>query len=509
MALAEIVHAFLNAISPGVLLWILVGVLAGILVGCIPGLTATMAVAILVPFTFGMEPLPGISMLLGIYIGALYGGSISACLIRIPGTPSAIMTVRDSYPMAQKGEAGKALGYSAYASFIGAIFGVLVLIVLAQAISKIALRFGPAEMFAVAVWGLASISDLTGEDLIKGVVSALLGLLIGTIGLDPVTGVPRLTFGRTELLNGLDFIPIMIGLFGLTELLRQAKSAQLERKAVEQRFNKVTLSLKEMIRMLPTVIRASFIGIWVGVLPGATGGAMASIMAYEYEQKRDRNPQRFGTGVPEGICASEAANNASIGGNMVPLLTLGVPGDTVTAILIGAFMIQGLQPGPMLFKNSQNLVYAIYAALLVASFLMFLVGLYGARFFARVISFPLNRLIPVIALLCLTGTYAVNNRLFDIGVMLVFGLLGYFMEAIKMPFPPMIMGIVLGPMAEFNLRTALKIFNNDWTIFFTRPYVVFFWVLTLLMILMPRVDWKNFLSKYGVKKGQLGNKNLN
>ncbi|MCG0278743.1 MAG: tripartite tricarboxylate transporter permease [Thermanaeromonas sp.] len=495
----EFLSAFLRALTPGVLIWIVVGVIAGVAVGSIPGLTATMTVAVLIPFTFGMDPLSGISMLLGIYIGALYGGSISACLVRIPGTPSAVMTARDSYPMARKGEAGKALAYSAYASFMGSIFGVIVLIVLAQAISRISLKFGPAEMFAVAVWGLASISDLTGEDLVKGIISALIGLLIGTIGVDPVTGIPRLTFGQIALLNGIDFIPIMIGLFGISEVLRQARAARLSEE-VPKKVGDIRLSLREMIKVLPTIIRASFIGMWVGVLPGATGGAMASVMAYEYEQKRDRDPKRFGTGVPEGICASEAANNASIGGNLVPLLTLGVPGDTVTAMLIGAFMIHGLQPGPMLFKNSADLVYAIYASLLIASAIMFIIGLYGARYFARIISFPLNRLIPAIALLCLTGTYAVNGNMFDIAVMILFGLIGYFMEARNIPLPPMIMGIVLGPMAEFNLRTALKTFHNDWTVFFTRPYVVFFWVLIVLMVLGPRVNWKKLLGIFQKNK---------
>ncbi len=479
----------MQAFSPNILLWNFIGVAAGILVGSIPGLTATMAIAILVPFTFGMSPAAGLSMLLGIYTGTMYGVGIPAVLLRIPGNPSGIMTVKDGYPMAQKGEAGRAIGIVAWSSFVGGFLGILALVLMAQPISKVALKFGPAEMFAVAIWGLASVSDLTGDELLFGVFSGLIGLLLGVVGMDPITGVPRFIFGQSSLMGGIEFIPVLIGLFGVAELLRQVQRTNLGEVLVEK-VGKMALSLKDIKQIMPATLRATLIGLWVGVLPGATGGSMASILAYNYEQKQSKHPEKFGTGIPEGIAASEAANNAVIGGNLVPLLTLGIPGDTVTALLIGAFMIQGLQPGPLLYKNSPDLVYTIYVALMIANFFMMIIGIFGARIFAQVTRVPLAKLLPVVGLLCITGAYAVNGNLFDIFMMIVFGIVGYLMDYIKMPIPPLIMGLVLGPMAERNLRTALQLSHNDWSVFLTRPFTVLFWVLTVAMIVGPRIDWK-------------------
>lgn len=481
------VSGVLGAFSPIVLLWNGLGVLAGIMVGSIPGLTATMAVALLIPFSFGMEPMESLALLLGIYVGTMYGVGIPACLLNIPGNPSGIMTVRDGYPMAMKGEGGKAIGAVAVASFVGGLAGIVALVALAEPISRIALRFGPAEMFAVAVWGLASVSDLTGDTLVLGVISALAGLWLGTIGIDPVTGVARFTFNSLHLQTGVDIIPVLIGLFGMAEILRQVNKNR-HQSSVAPVLKAVGIAWADVKRMMKPILRGSLIGLWVGILPGSTGGSMASILSYEFQKRSSKTPEEYGTGMIEGVAAPEAANNAMIGGNLVPLLTLGIPGDAVTAVLIGAFMIHGLQPGPLLFQKSPNLVYGIYADLFIAQFFMLFLGVFGARFFAKVTSVPMKTLLPLTAVLCVTGAYAANMAMADVIVMMLFAAVGYLMSVINMPLAPMILGIVLGPIAEYNLRTALLLFDGNWVVAFTRPLVLVMWALTAVILVLPRLN---------------------
>ncbi|KYH30562.1 tripartite tricarboxylate transporter permease [Neomoorella mulderi] len=486
---AALLSGLSQALSLEALLMTLIGVVAGITVGAIPGLTATMAVAVLVPFTFNMDAVLGLAMLLGIYVGGIYGGSISAILLRIPGTPSSIMTARDGYPLTQKGEAGRAIGISTFSSFSGGTLGIIALMIAAPLITPISLKFSAPELFMVALWGLSCLADVSGKNLVIGLISAALGILLGTVGMDPLVGAPRLTFGVSELFSGFEFVPVMIGLLGLPEIFRQIASMEKTKldTSIIQKLKRVIPTWADIVRIKATILRGTLIGLWVGVLPGSTGGNMSSIMAYNYEVKVSKEKEKFGTGHIEGIAASESANNACVGGNLIPLLTLGIPGDSVTAILIGAFMIHNIQPGPMLYRNNPEIVYAIYASLWVAHLFMLIVGLFAARIFVRAISISKVQLIPMILVLMIAGAYSVNNNFFDVIVMLVFGVIGYMMENIDMPVAPMVLGLVLGPIVEVNLRTALVMSKGDFSIFFTRPICVAFWVLIALTLLGPRI----------------------
>lgn len=335
---AALLSGLSQALSLEALLMTLIGVVAGITVGAIPGLTATMAVAVLVPFTFNMDAVLGLAMLLGIYVGGIYGGSISAILLRIPGTPSSIMTARDGYPLTQKGEAGRAIGISTFSSFSGGTLGIIALMIAAPLITPISLKFSAPELFMVALWGLSCLADVSGKNLVIGLISAALGILLGTVGMDPLVGAPRLTFGVSELFSGFEFVPVMIGLLGLPEIFRQIASMEKTKldTSIIQKLKRVIPTWADIVRIKATILRGTLIGLWVGVLPGSTGGNMSSIMAYNYEVKVSKEKEKFGTGHIEGIAASESANNACVGGNLIPLLTLGIPGDSVTAILIGA-----------------------------------------------------------------------------------------------------------------------------------------------------------------------------
>lgn len=487
-----LVQGVTQALSMHTLFITLLGVIGGTIVGAIPGLTATMAVAVLLPFTFGLPPMDGLAMLSGIYIGGVYGGSISAVLLRIPGTPSSIMTARDGYPLAQKGEGGRAIGISTISSFIGGLVSIIFLIIAAAPIAAVAVKFSAPEFFAVAIWGLSSVADVSGDDLLHGLIAVTLGVFLGTIGMDPVTGIFRFTLGSQYLVTGLEFVPIMIGLFGLSEVLRQFGPETVE--TVKSKLTRVLPTLADFKRILPTITRGTLLGLWIGVLPGATGGGMASIVSYNAEVKSSKTPEKFGTGMIEGVAASESANNASIGGNFIPLLTLGIPGDTVTALLIGAFMIHNLRPGPMLYQHNADLVYGLYVALIVAHFFMLVVGLAGAKYFARAVAIPRNILIPLIIILTVTGSYAVNGNIFDVGVMVAFGVLGYVMEGIGLPLAPFILGLILGPMAEANLRTALIMSKGSFLPLLTRPICLFFWALIILQLGLPRLKaWRQRL----------------
>jgi len=472
---------------PEVWFYTLLGTIGGIVVGAIPGLTATMAVAVLIPFTFRLEPLVGLATLCGIYIGGIYGGSISAVLWRIPGTPSSAFTTLDGYPMAVRGEAGRAISISTTSSFIGGLVSIIFLIVTAPFIVKVALRFSEPEFFAIAVWGLASVADVSGKKLIYGLISAVFGVFLGTIGLDPMTGAPRFTFGLENLQSGLEFVPIMIGLFGLSEVLNEMGRTETGQR-VTQKIGNLLPTWEDVKRIWRTWVRGTLIGIWVGVLPGATGGAMGSLMAYNAEKQVSKHPEEFGKGAPEGIAASESANNATVGGSLVPLLTLGIPGDTITALMIGAFMMHNLRPGPLLYEQNPQLVYGIYGSLILAHFFFLILGLAAARTFARVLNIPRPILLALIVTFCTLGSYAVSNDVFNIVIMALFGIIGFIMERIEMPVTPMLIGLVLGPMAESSLRTALKMYEGDVSVLFTRPFSLFFWVLTAAMLIIPRIQ---------------------
>jgi putative tricarboxylic transport membrane protein len=473
------------------------GMALGIIFGAIPGLTATMAVALLIPITFYLPPAEGIVMLCGVYVGGIYGGSISACLVNIPGTPSSMVTTLDGYPMGQRGEAGKAIGYVTFASFIGGMLSALILIFFAPILAKVAFKFGPVEYFAVAVFGLSIISSVSGDSFIKGCISGVLGMMVTVVGMDYVTSTPRFTFGTTALLSGLTFIPVMIGLFGMREFLMQIGTGTYKFQVV-QKVGRILPSFSEMKKNFALCIRGGLIGTFVGILPGA-GGPIASFISYDMERRASKHPEKFGTGIPEGICASESANNGVTGGALIPTLTLGVPGDGVTAVMLGAFMVHNIQPGPNLFSNNTTFVYSVYIGFVIANILMLILGLAGARLFAKVLDIPMAILLPFISLLTIVGSFSIRNTAVDIVIMLALGVLGYVMSELKLPVMPMVLGIVLGPIAESNLRGALLISKGDWSIFVKEPISLFLLIISVVLASWPLIS-KKILGKTPVQR---------
>lgn len=463
------------------------GVGLGILFGAIPGLTATMAVALLVPFTYAMQPAQGIVALVGVYVGGVYGGSISACLVNIPGTPASMLTTIDGYPMGQRGEAGKAIGYATVSSFVGGILSGIILIIFAGQVAKIAYRFGPAEYFGIAFFGLTLICAVSGDNLIKGLIAAVIGLMIECIGMDPVTSVPRYVFGYTPLLSGFEFIPVMIGLFGMREFFLQISTGRY-RFQVEQRVGKILPTISELLKQKWVMLRSGLIGTMIGILPGA-GGPIASFLSYELSRSTSSHPETFGKGEPAGLCSSEAANNGVTGGAIIPMLTLGIPGDAVTAVMLGAFMVHNINPGPNLFTSSPNLIYAIYVGFIVANVLMLLYGLLGAKLFAKILNVPMGILLPGVAVLTLIGGYAIRNSLLDLRMVVILGVLGYIMACFDFPIVPMVLGLVLGGLCESNLRSALTISHGSWLYFFERPISLAFIVLGIIMLLSPALKY--------------------
>lgn len=472
-----LLHSFGNVFHPSVMLVIAMGVAVGITIGALPGLTATMGVALLVPLTFGRPPLESLAMLLGLYCGAMYGGSIAAILVRTPGTPAAAATVLEGYPMAQRGEAGRALAMALFASFTGGLTGALIMTFLSPMISHVALEFSTVEYFALAVFGLSVIVSISGKSIVKGLMTGIFGLLISTIGADPISGYPRFIFGQMDLFEGPPFIPTLIGLFAVSEVLANVQVTQsLQRvRAVVDRYFPSWADIKAS---LVPIGRGSVLGALIGAIPGA-GGDIAAFVSYGETKRTSKHPEKFGTGQVEGLAASECANNACSGGAMIPLLSLGVPGDAVTAVLLGAFVIQGLQPGPLLYKDHIDIVYNVFASMIVANFALLAIGLVGIRLFAKVILVRRAILMPSILVLSVVGAYAMRRDVFDVYFMLGCGVVGYFMQKHEFPLSPILLALILGPMAEANLRRSLVVSGGDFGIILTRPIAVALLVLAV------------------------------
>lgn len=470
------------ALKPLILIFLGVGV--GIIFGAIPGLTATMAVALCLPLTFGMHPVDGMALLIGLYIGGVSGGLISAILIKIPGTPSSIATTFDGYPMAEKGEAGKALGAGIFYSFLGGSFSFLVLFFIAPPLADIALKFGPPEYFSIAIFSLTLIASLSTGSTIKGLMSGIVGVLLSCVGTAPIDAFPRFTFGFHELDGGFNLLPALVGLFAITEILKTAES-EIEIKLDHIASYKIKgfgFTGKEFIQQLGNFIRSALIGTGIGILPGI-GGGTSNILSYIAAKKMSKHPEKFGTGILDGVVASETANNASIGGALVPLLAMGIPGDTVTAMLLGGLMIHGLSPGPLLFTTSGNIVYGIFAALIVANFVMVLMEYFGIRFFVRLLKIPKHIMLPIIIVFCVVGAYGLNNRVFDAWSVMLFGVIGYAFEKWGFPLAPVILGFILGPIAETNLRRGLMMTQGDFLPFLTKPVSGAFLIIALVSVL--------------------------
>lgn len=459
------------------------GTFVGIVVGAIPGLTATMAVAVLTSLTFGMESIDAIAMMLGVFVGGVYGGSIAAILMKVPGTSSAVMTSLDGYPMSKRGEAGKAIGISTCSSFIGGIFSCAVLVVGCTAIAQVAGKFGYPEYFVLCIFGLFVIASASADSLIKGLLAAALGVLITCVGMDSLTGLTRFTFGNRQLMSGVDMVAVLIGLFGVSEIIKQLFNVKTAKRQ-KQTIGKIFPGWKLLWKMKGTLARAAVIGTGIGAMPGA-GGPIAAFVAYNTEKSASDHPEEFGTGLPEGIAAPECANNATVGGALIPMLALGVPGDGVTAIIMSTFAIHGLRLGPNIFVEQSDIVHAVYIYTIIANFVMLAMGLLMARFFAKIIDLDKKVLLPLILLICMVGAYASSNKAFCIGVMLVFGIIGFLLDYVGVSPSALILGQVLGGMLETNLRQSMILSKGDASIFFTRPICIFFWLLTIVMVGWP------------------------
>ncbi len=467
----------------GVMAMLVTGVVGGVIIGALPGLTANMAVAVMTPLTYGMTAQAAFALLLGAYCGGVYGGCITAVIARIPGTPSAMMTTLDGFPMGQRGEAGKAIGIATVSSFFGGLVSVIILGLFAPVIAEFALEFSAQEYFAIAVFGLSIIAYISPGSMVRGLLSGCIGMLLATIGSDPVIGYPRFSLGSFNLMSGLELFPLLIGIFGLSEAF-SAAGRHMDGVEVTRQIGRILPTWADMKRIFPTMLRASPIGVLIGAIPAA-GGTIAAIVAYGVEKRLSSRPEAFGTGIPEGVAAPETANNASTGGAMIPMLSLGIPGDSITAILIGALLIHGLQPGPLLFRDHFPVVSSIFLLMALANFLFLGVGLLGARLVGRIIATPMNLLLPVIMLLCIVGTFAIRNSYFDLGILLLFGLVGVFFAKGNMPSAPLVLGFILGPIVESNLRRGLILSGGDFTTFFTRPLSAVFLALTIAVMFSP------------------------
>jgi putative tricarboxylic transport membrane protein len=488
--------------SPDVLLMLVVGVLGGIFLGALPGLSATMGIALLIPVTFGMQPVAALVLLAAIYASAVYGGSITAILIHTPGTPASAATAVDGYQMTQRGEGLKALGTSTLCSVIGGLVSVIALLLLAPPLAQISLRFSAPEYFLIAIFGLTIIGSLSSGALVKGLSAGLLGLLISLVGVDVMTAYPRFTFGVAELESGISLIPAMIGLFSISQVMIQAEQLQSSRGENAQTptlSGQFFPSREEWRKLRRTIARSSVIGVVVGALPGA-GGDVASWVAYNEAKRNTKQPERFGKGEIEGLAAAETANNAVTGGAMIPLLTLGIPGSAATAVMLGGLYIHGLQPGHELFSVNAHIVYSIIVGLLLANILMGIVGLALAKQVVKVAAVPFAILAPVIVVLSVVGAYTINNSMFDVYVMAAFGLLGYLMRKTDFPTAAIVLAMILGAMAEIGFRQSLVMSKgNMLAYYFDRPFSLLLMGLILLALLSPLlVRWKRHKTEQAV-----------
>ena len=457
--------------APSTLGLLFVSVALGILFGIIPGLTATLAVILLIPITYGMEATVGIAVLVALYIGGISGGLVSAILLGMPGTPSSIATTFDGYPMTKKGLASRALKTGIIANLVGTMFSWLFLVTIAPQIAEIALKFKAVEYVAVIIFGLTTVISLSGDSYLKGLIACVFGLLLTTIGTDPSTGVERNTLGMTDLLlSGLDPTPAMIGMFVVAEVFNSLKPTQMDNvKAEDLEVRDQKVDLRELAGSSWNFIRSSLIGVAIGILPGL-GGNLSSIVSYERAKKASKDPDSYGTGNPEGLIASETANNATIGGAMIPMLALGIPGDIVTAALIGGLMLHGLQPGPMLFLEHPTFVNGIYLSFAVSAIFMFLIMyLASDRILPKLLLVPKRYLMPVVLIACTAGCYNINYNINDVWTSTIFGLLGLLFARYNFPITPVIISMILGKILEVQLRTALIDTGGSVVPFFTQP----------------------------------------
>ncbi|WP_144440585.1 tripartite tricarboxylate transporter permease [Limnochorda pilosa] len=472
-------------LQPANLVFTFLGTLGGILIGALPGLSSTMGVALLIPVTFSMNPATGLAMLGGVYCGSVYGGSITAILLRTPGTSASVATTFDGFELTKQGLGGKAIGVSTLGSTVGGLFSALALLFLAPPLAAASLRFGPPEYFLLAVFGLTIIVTISANNLGKGLISGAFAFLLGTVGMDPVSGWPRFTFGYSELLDGVPLLPALIGLFSMSQAIKLA-GERLTLPEAGSIKDRVMPTWTETRKNLVTYLRSSVIGTFIGIIPGA-GTDIASFVAYNEAKRFAKKPEEFGKGAIEGVAASEAANNAVTGGSLIPLLTLGIPGNAVSAVFLGGLTIHGLLPGASLFTERAEVTYTLILSLFAANLFMLVVGFLGAGPVSKVTKVSNQILAPMIVVLSVIGSYAMRNNMFDVYLMLFFGVVGYFLERYDYPLAPMVLGIILGPMAEGEFRRSMMMFQGSFLPFLTRPISVVLILLIIAALVIPLV----------------------
>ena len=482
--MTDLVNAFMGVFDPVSFALITGGTIFGIIFGAIPGLTATLAVILLIPLSYGLEPTQGSSMLVGVYIGGISGGVVAAVLLGMPGTPSSMVTVLDGFALAKQGRAGKALGAGVTANLAGSFIGWLFLIALAPQVARFALKFGPIENTAVLLFGFTAVISLSGGSITKGICMTALGMAFSTVGVDPISSMERNTLGFSVLTNGISQMPAMIGLFVVAQAFAEMDTLSERFIIAASRLTDRFMSLTELRASLPNFIRSGLIGTAIGILPGI-GQNASTLISYNLARTVSKTPEEFGHGCPEGICASETSNNATNGGALIPLVCLGIPGDLTTSALIGGLMIHGLQPGPLLYSQHPELVGGIMVAYFMANVVMYVMELGLMKAFVRMVNVKLSFLFPAIVACCVLGVYTLNNRMFDVWVMIIFGFVGYLLICLGIDMAPVILGFILGPLIEKYMRMALISANGNWADMFNRPVSVFFVVIAILFVVVP------------------------
>ena len=488
MFIENIINASAELFTISTVILMMVGVFAGLIAGAIPGFTFAMAVVLVLPFTFTMTPVQGLATMMGVYVGGLSGGLMSGILTGIPGTPSSVATTFDGFPMARGGRPGLALGLGVWSSFFGGVISAIVLVMVAPQIALIGLEFQPWDFFSLVLFALTVTASLAGDQLLKGLISGLLGLLVATIGTDVIFGFPRFTFGSDELQQGFQFLPVLIGLFAFSQLLGDVRDTSQARNALSD-GSQAAISIEHrkaaitVLKRWVNLVRSSFIGVFVGVLPAA-GSSISNILAYDQAKKAARDPSVFGTGTEDGIIAPESANNATAGGTLIVMMALGIPGDIVTAIMLGALLIHDVVPSPSFIADEPIIAYSIFISFFIANFMMLALQSITLKGFVRITKLRMYVLAAVILFYCAVGVFALNNIFFDMWTLFFFGLLGFALKALGFPIVPVILGVVLGSIAEKNLSQAFAI-TTDLTPFITRPWSLFFLTLGLFSVAFP------------------------
>lgn len=484
-----IIQGFATAAQPGNLLVAFIGTVLGIVFGALPGLSGTMGIAVLLPITYSMQPIAALLFMISIFCGSLYGGSISAILLHTPGTPAAAATIFDGYPMTQQGKAHIALREAAVSSFWGGVISVIALLTLAPPIAKFSLRFGPLENFMIAIFGLTIIASIASNNMLKGLLSGTIGLLMGCVGMDSIVGAQRYTFKIAYLQTGIGLIVALIGLFSISQVLTlvsDTKNAIVNDDLIKG-VKKEKFQLKELCLYPLTYLRSSIIGIIVGIVPGA-GGSIAAFLGYNEAKRASKHPELFGTGLREGVGASESANNAVSGGALIPMLTLGIPGSTACAVMLGGMMIHGLLPGNDLFTKQADITYPVMCGIFFSNLFFLLIGVTCAKYFAYIARVPIYMLAPIIVVLCAVGAFAINNAIVDVYIILLFGVIGFFLVRFNFDVTPMVLGLILGPIAEGGLARAIQIRKGIWTAIggiFTSPICLLLLIVSVISIVAP------------------------